>query len=531
MMITYYSEKDFKEVILSVNIYSPQMNKNNSRNNISSILRDKCLATSLNNNLKLSSHIPPFSELGGVDYLKKHIVDYIHNPLMKKEEYFRIGIHPPLTLLIHGASGVGKTFFINSISQEYKIPIVKGNYEDDKEVRETFRKGDLNDLSIILLDNLDDINEEDNLKVIKQISECLNNYRGKSLVIGVCENQARLSESLKRFDNELLIKIPNMEERSQICKFYAQNMSHNIEDWLLIAKMTPGCTPRDIKKLFKIAASVAISENRTFLNISDFEVSIQNIKKMDNSITFDNIGALHNVKEELQMSIIFPSKFPEKFQRLGITKPSGVLMYGPPGCGKTLLAKAVSNMSHCNFISVRGPELISKFVGDSEKELRNLFGRAKHLQPCVIFFDEIDSICQKRNSNEFNNRIVNQVLTLLDGLEDRGEVYIIGATNRIDSLDKALLRPGRFDKIIEVPLPSHDGCIDIFKKCIRNIPIEKFNISELPLEGLSGAEISGIVKEAGMMCLKCNFDNNYIMITKQNIEDAINKYKNTRKRN
>ncbi|KAK6089213.1 hypothetical protein P3W45_001814, partial [Vairimorpha bombi] len=285
------------------------MNKNNSRNNISSMLRDKCLATSLNNNLKLNSHIPPFSELGGVDYLKKQIVDYIHNPLMK-EEYHRIGINPPLTLLIHGASGN-----IKYQSSKETMKMIKK--------LETFRKGDLNDVSIILLDKLDDVNEEDNLKVIKQISECLNNYRGKSLVIGVCENQAQLPECLKRFDNELLIKIPNMQERAEICKFYAQNLSHNIEDWFSVAKMTPGCTPRDIKKLFKIAASVAISENRTSLRISDFELSIRNIKKMDNCITFDNIGALYNVKEELQMSIIYPSKFPEKFQRLGITKPSG----------------------------------------------------------------------------------------------------------------------------------------------------------------------------------------------------------------
>lgn len=503
----------------------------NSKNNVSSMLRDKYISTSLHDSLKLSNHITPFSNLGGVCYLKRNFIDFVYNPIFKKHEYDIIGSRPPTTLLFYGASGVGKTFLVHSICQEYKIPVVVGNLENEKEVRETFRKGELNEKSIILLDNLDVLNSEDNLKVINQISECINDHKGKAVIIGICENINKLSSKLKKFDNEILIKIPNINERKEICEKMAENVKCENIDWNEIAKITPGYTPRDLKRLFKNAVTVAVSENRKNLILNDFITAIKSSNKQNSNITFENIGSLESVKEELKMSIIYPSMYPEKFKKLGITKPSGVLLYGPPGCGKTLLARAVSNMSHCNFIGVKGSELVSKYVGDSEKEIRNLFGRAKHLQPCVIFFDEIDSLCQRRNKSDFGVRIVNQILTLLDGIEDRGEVYIIGATNRIDSLDTALLRPGRFDKIINVPLPNNEGCLDILKKITHELPIEEFDFSLLPLQGFSGAEIAGIVKEAGMLCLTNNFENDNAIISKQNFLDAITKYKVSKKYN
>ncbi|EQB60476.1 aaa family cdc48 subfamily [Vairimorpha apis BRL 01] len=503
----------------------------NSRNNVSSMLRDKYISTSLQDSLKLTNHITPFSSLRGIDYLQKSIIDLVYNPLFKRYEYDNIGAKPPATLLFYGASGVGKTYLVHSISQEYKIPVVVGNLDSEKDVRETFRKGDLNEKSIILLDNLDILNNEDNLKVINQISECLNDYKGKAVIIGICENINKLSNKLKKFDNEILIKIPSLNERKEICEKFAENVKKEHIDWIEIAKITPGFTCRDLKRLFKNAINIAVSNDRKHIIFDDFILALKSLNKQNSNITFDSIGSLDNVKEELKMSVIYPSMYPDRFKKLGITKPSGVLLYGPPGCGKTLLAKAVSNMSHCNFISVKGSELVSKYVGDSEKEIRNLFGRAKHLQPCVIFFDEIDSLCQKRSKSDFGVRIVNQILTLLDGIEDRGDVYIIGATNRIESLDKALLRPGRFDKIINVPLPKLDGCLDIFKKVTHKLPIEQFDYHILPLEGFSGAEISGIIKEAGMLCLKNNFENENAVISKQNILDAIEKYKISKKFN
>lgn len=497
-----------------------------TENSISSILRDKYISTSLNDSLKLNTRYPLFSKLGGVGYLRKDIVDYIYNPLFKKAEYSNIGISPPKTLLLYGVSGVGKTFIVNCISQEYKIPIINGGYDSDKEIREVFRRGELNEHSIILFDKIDLLDPENDKKVINQLSKSLDCYEGKSIVIGISEKLLNIPQQLRKFDNEVLIKIPNDEERKEIFIFNAQNVKHTIRDWNVIARMTPGYLPRDFKKLFKITASVVVSKGRGIVSYEDILEGIHDMKKQSRSVTFDNIGSLENVKEELEMSIILPSRYPHKFRKLGILKPSGVLLHGPPGCGKTLLARAVSNMSHCNFISVKGPELISKYVGDSEGALRSLFDKAKQLQPCVVFFDEIDSLCSKRKHNGFENRIVNQILTLLDGLEDRGEVYIIGATNRLSSLDRALLRSGRFDKVIEVPFPDKNGCIDILKKYVINLPLENFDYEDLPLKGFSGADIAGIVKEAGVICLKKNFDLDNPVISKKDFEEAIIKLKN-----
>lgn len=505
------------------------MQKKNSQNDVSAMLRSKYINTSIDESLKLNSHYPHFSDLGGLQYLKKPVIDYIYNPLFKKDDYKNIGVFPPSTLLLHGVGGVGKSFIINCISQEFKIPIIQGNYDSDREIREVFRKAEAKENSIVLFEKIDLINEEDNMKVITQLANCINNHRSRSIVIATAENPLNIHSSLRTFDNELLIKIPNIKERSEMILYLLKNVNHSVENIEDIARITPGFVPRDIKRMIKQAASISLANGRIKLILNDFQEAIEQMKKVNDIITFDNIGALQDVKDELSMSIIFPSRHPEKFKRLGIVKPSGILLHGPPGCGKTLLARAVSNMSHCNFINVKGPELISKYVGDSEKEIRKLFDKAKQLQPCVIFFDEIDSLCSKRKGNEFGNRIVNQILTLLDGLEDRGEVYMIGATNRLSIIDKALLRPGRFDKIIEVPLPGSAGCIDIFLKCIKGLPVEQFEPTDLNLDGFSGADIAGIVKEAAIFCLKEDFDSHDAVITKQNFIDSINKYRNMKK--
>ncbi|KAF9762607.1 Cell division cycle protein 48 like protein [Nosema granulosis] len=501
------------------------MQKKNSQNDISALLRSKYINTSIDESLKLNSHYPRFTELGGMKYLHKPVIDFVYNPLFKKDDYKNMGVFPPSTLLFHGVGGVGKSFLINCISQEYKIPIIHGNYDSDREIREVFRKAEAKENSIVLFDKIDLINEENDMKVITQLAESLNNHRSRSIVIATAENPLNIHPSLRSFDNEILIKIPNIIERTEMCETLLKNVNHSIEKLDDIARITPGFVPRDLKRMIKLAASISLSKGRIKIILDDFKEAIDQMKKVNNIITFDNIGALQDVKDELCMSIILPSRYPDKFKRLGIVKPSGILLHGPPGCGKTLLARAVSNMSHCNFISVKGPELISKYVGDSEKEIRKLFDKAKQLQPCVVFFDEIDSLCSKRKGNEFGNRIVNQILTLLDGLDDRGEVYMIGATNRLSSIDEALLRPGRFDKIIEVPLPENSGCVDIFLKCTKGLPVEQFEPTDLELGGLSGADIAGIVKEAAIFCLKDDFDSEDAVITKQNFIDSINKYR------
>ncbi|KAG5859732.1 ATPase [Encephalitozoon hellem] len=496
------------------------MNRKNPGRDASSVLRDKYITSHLNESLKIDHEYPPLHKVGGIKYLLPKITELVYNPLFSKASYDEIGIHPPSTLLLHGVSGVGKTFLVNCISQEYKVPIIKACLDSDKELRESFRKSSLLEKSIILIEDIDMLGEDDK-KVISQLSEYLENHRGKSIVIATARNPAFINESLNKFDNSLLVKIPTVSERRDILVSLADRMKCQEVDWMELAKLMPGFVARDLKRTLKIASTKAVSDGSLTLRMIDLEMALKEMKWKGTEITFDSIGSLEDVKDELNMSIIFPSRFPEKFHKLGITRPSGILLYGPPGCGKTLLVRAVSNMSHCNFLSIKGPELISKYVGDSEKEIRKLFDKAKQLQPCVLFFDEIDSLCGERNGNEFTSRIVNQILTLLDGLDDRGDVYVIGATNRIESIDKAILRPGRFDKILKVPLPSKEGCVDIFKKCTKGIPIEPFDLEELDLEGFSGAEIAGLIRDAAILCLKHNFDAETLVITKENIIEAL----------
>ncbi|CAD26634.1 TRANSITIONAL ENDOPLASMIC RETICULUM ATPASE [Encephalitozoon cuniculi GB-M1] len=496
------------------------MNRKNLVRDAGSALRDKYITSHLNESLKIDREYPPLHSVGGIKYLLPKITELVYNPLFAKASYDEIGIHPPSTLLLHGVSGVGKTFLVNCISQEYKLPIVKACMDSDKELRESFRKSSLLERSIILIEDIDALGEDDR-KVISQLSEYLENHKGKSIVISTARNPALIHESLNKFDNSLLVKIPTTDERRDILARLAEKMKCQGVDWTDLAKLMPGFVARDLKRTLKIASTKAVMDGSPVVRMADFEAALREIRWKGTDITFDSIGSLEDVKDELNMSIVFPSRFPEKFHKLGITRPSGILLYGPPGCGKTLLVRAVSNMSHCNFLSIKGPELISKYVGDSEKEIRKLFDKAKQLQPCVLFFDEIDSLCGERSGNEFTGRIVNQILTLLDGLEDRGDVYVIGATNRIESIDKAILRPGRFDKILRVPLPSRKGCIDIFRKCAEGVPIEPFDFEELELEGFSGAEIAGLIRDAATLCLKQNFDADSLVITKENIIEAL----------
>lgn len=496
------------------------MNRRNSGRDVSSMVRDKYITSHLNDTLKIEHEYPPLGRLGGVRYLVPKIVELVHNPVFCRALYEGMGASPPSTLLIHGVSGVGKTYLINCVSQEYKLPIVKVCLDSDKEVRESFRKASLLDGSIVLVEDIDLLNDDDR-KVVLQLSEQLENHKGRSVVVATARNPVGIHESLNKFDNSVLVRIPTVCEREEMLVQMCEKIRHSEIDWRELARVTPGFVGRDLRRLVRVATTKAVLRGSSSVGMEDFECGVGEMRRRGSDITFENIGSLEEVKSELNMNIIFPSRYPLKFQKLGITRPSGILLHGPPGCGKTLLVRAVSNMSHCNFLSIKGPELISKYVGDSEKEIRRLFDRAKQLQPCVLFFDEIDSLCGERSGNEFSSRIVNQILTLLDGLEERGDVYVIGATNRIDSIDKAVLRPGRFDKVVEVPLPCREGCIDIFRKCSRDIPMESFDVESLELEGLSGAEIAGLIREAAMLCLRDNFESETLVIGREHIAKAL----------
>jgi len=250
------------------------------------------------------------------------------------------------------------------------------------------------------------------------------------------------------------------------------------------------------------------------------------------NVTWDDIGALDKVREELQVSICDPINNPNSFLKLGLSAPTGVLLYGPPGCGKTLLAKAIANECGANYISVKGPELLNKYVGESEKAVRLVYERAKASSPCIIFFDELDSLCPKRegNSNNGTERVVNQLLTEMDGIETRKKVYVIGATNRPDIIDSAMLRPGRLDKLIYVPLPDEKSRIEILKKSSKRTPLNKdVDLSKIGKDkrclGFSGADLNFLVREAALFCYREEKENENPSVKMKHFQLAFNTVK------
>lgn len=503
----------------------------------SDILRERYMASQLKKTVLEKKH-PILDDIRGIDYIKPEMASKLYNPLFHPGKYSELGAAPPRTLLLRGIGGVGKTFTITCFCQQYQVPLITGFIESARDIKDLFSKSRAVERSVILISNIEGIMEEKGL--IHQLNESIKKIDWCCMVVILSRNTV---EQI-RYDNEVFLKIPTLPARKEILDGMVGELKAQGIDTLQIAQNTPGFVPADLAKLVSMAVTKTLErisgmrgtalgpeltcDGAQYVSMEDFTASIADWKSLERGVTFDDIGALERVKEELSMSILLPSKFPERFAKFGVFKPSGVLLFGPPGCGKTLIAKAVSNMSHCNFLSIKGPELITKYVGDSEKHLRDLFQRAKNLSPCVLFFDEIDSLCGKRGKNEFGNRIVNQILTLLDGMEDRGEVYIIGATNRIESLDAALMRPGRFDKIVEVPLPTPAEAQDIFRKCVVRVPVEPFDFDGLDLTGLSGADIAGVVKEAAVLCLKDNFDEMELKIGECYFRSALNKHRSMR---
>ena len=249
------------------------------------------------------------------------------------------------------------------------------------------------------------------------------------------------------------------------------------------------------------------------------------------NVKWEDIGGLEPVKQELQEAVELPLKNPEVFRKLGIEAPRGILLYGPPGCGKTLLAKAVASESEANFIAVRGPELLSKWVGESEEGVRRIFRRARQVAPCIVFFDEIDAIAGTRGEEvgtKVTERVVNQILTEIDGIEKLERVTVVAATNRPDLLDAALLRPGRFDSLIEIPMPDREARLSIFKVHTRNMPLKGVNLEDVAAktEGFTGADIAALCREAGMFAIR--EDVNAETVEAQHFEKALEKLRQTR---
>lgn len=549
-----------------------------SRNSISDAIRDKYLKENLQN----IKH-PKLSETPGFRSLKKQFFLF-ESVFSQNYSIFNQMSHK--AILIYGMPGVGKTLAANCIASQLNKPVIIcdelissfrqavvvkpsvlivehiDSFEDKQLKQLCSLLDDLKEDVLVIGTSKTEINEElkrnERFEIqillkgpsLDERAEIISHLLFKSTIeikktkvpikeavntdnIGKGE-RVQLNSILKKHnraknertseENKMFIDKKEEEKNSLNIKKKVNEENFDV-DAKKIAESTPGFLASDLIKLIRLSCTFAFKEGENKLTTDRILKTIEHIKKIDTSLTFDSIGALEEVKEILNLYIILPTLHPESFKRMGISKPSGVLLYGPPGCGKTMIARAVSNMSHCNFISISGPELISKYVGDSEKDLRELFERAKSLSPCIIFFDEIDSLCMKRSDSGFNNRIVNQILTLMDGINSRGEVYLLAATNRLDALDEALIRPGRFDNIVEIRLPNRKECRDIFEKITKNIPMESFPYDELDFGNLalSGADIAGIIKNAGLMAMKRDLSGNSIIL-KQDIIEALKKF-------
>ncbi len=527
-------------------------------------------------NIEKYLYIPKInlSNLGGMEEIIKELQDIISLPLNNYNLYKKLNILPIKGILLCGPPGCGKTTLAYAIGGQFKIPFYKItgpdiisslSGESEQIIRNLFNNVIQNAPSILFIDEIETIlgkreqaNKEMERRIVAQIMTCIDDINDKQFkelnnpvfIIGATSKPEFIDNSMRRsgrFDKEIHIGFPTLEMREKMIRKITENniISNNV-NYYELAKSTPGFLAADLQSLVRVAGHHSIKRcvenniNIELININeiDFEYAIKIIQPTSKregfstipNVTWDNIGGLKDLRNELYYDIVMPILEPNKLKLIGINKAIGVLLYGPPGCGKTLLAKAVANEAKANFISIKGPELLNKYVGESERAIRSLFIRAKNSSPCIIFFDELDALVPKR-SNENNNsseRVVNQLLTEMDGLEDRKQIFIIAATNRPDIIDPAMLRPGRLDKLLYVPLPDGNDRISIIQTLIRNLPIDK-NINVLDifdnkkLDGFSGADLAALVREAQLSALKnLRLDNeNDVVIKKEDFEYAI----------
>ncbi len=528
-----------------------------------------------------------YEDIGGLSDEIKKIREMVEIPMKHPEIFSRLGIEPPKGVLLHGPPGTGKTLLAKAVANESDSnfillngPEIMSKFygESEKKIRDIFDEAEKTAPTIIFIDEIDaiapkreDVQGEVERRVVSQILTMMDGLksRGKVIVIGATNRINAIDPALRRpgrFDREIEVGVPRKDGRLQILKIHTRGMplakNVNLDD---LASITHGFVGADIEALAKEAAMNVLRKylpqmkldgeeqipqeilEKLIINHEDFIDALKVVRPSamrevlveTPNVSWEEVGGLDNVKQELKEAVEWPMKYPDSFIRMGIRPSRGILLYGPPGTGKTLLAKAVAKGSEANFIQVKGPSLLSMWVGKSEEGMRKIFERARQVAPCVIFFDEIDSLAGKRgidSGTKVTERVLNQMLAEMDGLEDLKDILVIGATNRPDMLDPALLRPGRFDKILLVNAPDAKGRLNILKIHTKKMPFgengkalsEKARegmLNELldKTEGYTGADIESLAREAALLSLRESIDSKFV--TKKHFEDALKKVK------
>ena len=525
-----------------------------------------------------------YDELGGLKNEVQKIREMVELPMRHPELFEKIGVEAPKGVLLYGPPGTGKTLLAKAVAGETNAhfisisgPEIMGKHygESEERIREIFTQAEENSPSIVFIDEIDsiapkrdEVSGELEKRIVSQLLTLMDGMksRGNVVVIAATNRPDSIDPALRRpgrFDREIEIGIPDDEGRFDILSIHTRGMPIDEKvDLKQISKTTHGFVGADLEILSKEAAMKSLRRILPEIDYDEEKISSEILEKIQitsddfrdalkevspsalrevqvqvPNVSWDDVGGLENLKEELKEAVEWPIKYKDAYDYVNVESPKGILLDGPPGTGKTLIAKALAKMTDSNFISIKGPELLSKWVGESERGIREIFRKARQAAPCIIFLDEVDALVPRRGSGGSNSHVtenvVSQILTEIDGLEELNNVLIIAATNRLDIVDEAFLRPGRFDRIIKVPNPDEKGRQHIFEIHTKSKPLASdAKISEIVklTDNFSGAEIAAVANRAAIAALRRYVSGKSknvkeIRITQQDLIDAVDKVK------